>query len=288
MAAGSSERKTYHGVVVPMVTPINADGGLDEPAIKRIIDHLVTGGANGIFVLGSTGEGPSVPREMRSRLVQLAIDYTGGRAQVYAGIADTVVEELIQAAREYLRRGAAAVVAPMPSYFTLTPDEQFRYFATLAERIRGPVLMYDIPSAVHASIDPGVIEHLRAFSNVIGIKDSSGDIDRLSSLLTSYGDDPGFSVLVGATALSSYGLRHGADGIVPSGANLNPALTARLYASAEKGDWSLMDELQRDLDNLQAEIAGETIGRSIARLKRQMNKRGLCGPRVFLPIQMEE
>ena len=55
----------------------------------------------------------------------------------------------------------------MPSYFTLTPDEQFRYFATLAEQIRGPVLMYDIPSAVHASIDPGVIEHLRAFSNVI-------------------------------------------------------------------------------------------------------------------------
>lgn len=82
--------KTYHGVIVPMVTPLTAQGDLDEPALRRIIDFLVTGGAQGIFVLGTTGEGPSIPRDMRFRVVHLALEYANGRAQVYAGIASTV------------------------------------------------------------------------------------------------------------------------------------------------------------------------------------------------------
>lgn len=280
-------RKTYRGVIVPMITPLTEENKLDEPALRRMIDHVINGGVQGIFMLGTTGEGPSVPRDMRVRIVQQAIEYTGGRAQVYAGIADTVVEESINFAKEYLRRGAAAVIAPLPSYYTLTPDEQFHYFYTLVERVRGPVLLYDIPQAVHQSIDHSVIEHLRAFPNVVGIKDSSGDRDRLTALLNAYSDDPGFSVLVGTTAMASFGLESGADGFVPSAANLNPALCARLYASALKGDWPLTEELQRTLDAVQAEFVGDTLGRTTARLKRLMVKRGLCGPNVFPPLQVE-
>ncbi len=287
MADRKTPDKTYQGVIIPMVTPLTAQNELDEPALRRIIDFLAAGGVQGIFVLGTTGEGPSVPREMRARVVHLAVEHSGGRVQVYAGVVSTVFEETIDAARDYLRRGVTAVVAPLPSYYFLTPDEQFRYFATLVERIRGPLLLYDIPVAVHASIDPGVIEHLRVFPNVVGIKDSSGDRDRLSALLNSYGDDPGFSVLVGTTALASFGLQRGADGFIPSAGNLNPALCARMCSLAQKGDWALLAELQREVDALQDEFAGETIGRSIARLKRLMNKRGLCGPKVFLPLQEE-
>src|SRR5512135_1673467 len=112
-----------------MVTPLTAQSDLDEPALRRIVDFLVAGGVQGIFVLGSTGEGPSVPREMRARLVHLALEYANGRAQVLAGIASTVVEESVDAARDYLRRGVAAVVASLPGYYTLTPDEQFRFFS---------------------------------------------------------------------------------------------------------------------------------------------------------------
>lgn len=122
----------------------------------------------------------------------------------------------------------------------------------------------------------------------MGIKDSSGDRDRLGLLLSSYGDDPGFSVLVGTTALASFGLQRGADGFVPSAGNLNPALCVRMCSTAEKGDWALLEDQQREIDALQAEFAGETIGRSIARLKRLMQKRGLCGSKVFLPLQEEE
>jgi 4-hydroxy-tetrahydrodipicolinate synthase len=287
--AEASEHKTFHGVIVPMVTPLTANFELDEPALRRVIDHLLAGGVQGIFLLGTTGEGPSAPREIRSRLVQLTLELVGGKAQVYAGIADTVVTESIAAAKDYLRRGCAAVVAPLPSYYRLTHDEQFRYFTSLVKRIPGPVLIYDIPAAAHMNLDPSVVEHLRAFPNVVGIKDSSGEPDRLEALLDSYGDDPKFSVLVGATPLASFGLRRGADGIVPSAGNLNPALCVRLCAAATKGDWALMDSLQVELDALGAEyeVPGY-IGRAIARLKKKMSQRGLCSPALFRPLIAEE
>jgi dihydrodipicolinate synthase/N-acetylneuraminate lyase len=288
MAEQKTPAKTYHGLIIPMVTPLTAQGELDESAVRRILDFLVTGGAHGIFVLGTTGEGASAPRDMRSKVVRLAVEYTNGRAQVYAGIANTVVEDSLEAAKDYLRHGVSAVVASLPGYYILTPDEQFHYFTALAERIRGPIILYDIPAAVRNSIDPGVVEHLRAFPNVVGIKDSSGDRERLRDLVKAYGDDAGFAVLVGTTALASFGLQRGADGFVPSLGNLNPSLCARMYASAQKGDWALMEDLQREIDAAQEEFSGETIGRSIARLKKEMAKRGLCGPRVFLPLVEEE
>ncbi len=289
MAPEKSTVKTYHGVIVPMVTPLTPQGELDEPAVKRIIDHLVTGGVQGVFVLGTTGEGPSAPREMRSRLVHLAVESAGQRLQVYAGIGDTVVAELIDLAKEFLRRGVTAVVAQLPSYYMLSPDEQFNYFASLVDRIHGPLLLYDIPAAVHSSIDLGVVEHLRVFPNVVGIKDSSGDRSRLAVLLEGYGDDSGFSVLVGSTALASFGMANGADGFVPSAGNLNPGLCCRLYAAALTGDQSLMEGLQRELDALQAEISVPgLIGRSISRLKWFMAQRNLCGPLVFPPLMTVE
>ena len=287
MGDQKNPNKAYQGFIVPMVTPLNGQGDLDEHAMRRIIDFVIAGGAHGIFVLGTSGEGPSMPREMRHKVVHLTLEHTNGRALVYAGIAFNVVNTCVDAAKDYLRQGVTAVVAPAPSYYLLTPDEQFRYFAALAERIRGPLILYDIPAAAHTTIDLGVVEHLRVFPNVVGIKDSSGDRERLGDLIKAYGDDPLFSILVGTTALTSFGLQRGADGFVSSLGNLNPSLCARMYASAQKGDWALMEDLQREIEAAQAEFQGETIGRTIASLKREMAKRGLCGPKVLLPLQEE-
>jgi dihydrodipicolinate synthase/N-acetylneuraminate lyase len=282
----NQSQKTHHGVVVPMVTPITEKYELDESALRKVIDHLIGGGVQGIFVLGSTGEGPSVPRSMRSRVVHLTVDQVKGRARVYAGIIDNSALDMIAAAREYLKMGVSAVVAQLPNYYTLGADEQFRYFTSLIERIQGPILLYEIPATVHMSLDLSVIEHLRAFSNVVGIKDSSGKTERVEALLDSYSDDPGFSVLVGTSGLYSYGLRHGADGIVPGGANLEPGLCARIYTSALTGDWSLMGDLQRELDRISADfLVPGYLGQTIARIKWQMSQRGLCGPTVFPPLQ---
>jgi dihydrodipicolinate synthase/N-acetylneuraminate lyase len=289
MPSAKIDIKTDHGVVVPLVTPLTQELRLDEPALRRLIDHVISGGVKSIFVLGTTGEGPSVPRGMRARIVQVALEQANGRASIYAGTADTVQSEVIAAGVEYLRMGARAVVVQLPAYFVLSPTEQFAYFTTLVKAISGPILLYDMPAMVHMTIDLGVIEHLRAFHNVIGIKDSSGDRERLQALLDAYSGDPGFSVLVGTIDLSSFGMQNGADGFVPSTANLDPALCVRLYASSRTGDSRLMKTLQAELTVLTDTFRGErTIGQSIARLKRLMSQKGLCGPAVFPPLRVDE
>lgn len=281
--------KADHGVVVPLVTPVTADGKLDEPALRRVIDYVIQGGAQGIFVLGTTGEGPSVPRGLRSRVAHVAAEHAARRARIYAGIADTSLVDSVSAAADYLHHGVDVVVAQLPNYYQLTPDEQFEYFAGLARHIQGPMLLYNIPSTVHMSIDLGVIEHLRAFSNVVGIKNTSGDRQMLESLIEQYGADPGFSVLVGSIELASFGMRLGADGFVPSTGNIEPALCSRLYASSLKGDWSLMEQLQGELNEITGKFTfDDGIGRSIARLKRLMAQRGLCGPKTLPPLEEAE
>lgn len=285
MAASNKMPKTDNGVIVPLVTPLTADRKLDEAALRRLIDHLVAGGVQGVFVLGTTGEGPSVPRAMRARVVHVAVDQANRRIRVYAGIGDTSMSDTVAAAVEYRRLGVDVLVAPLPGYYRLTPDEQFHYYSDLAECVSCPLLLYDIPSATHNPLDLRVVEHLRVFQNVVGIKDSSGDQERLSTLLNAYAGDSEFSVLVGDTSLATFGLKRGADGFVPSTANLEPGLCVRLCAAAETGDWALMEELQRQIDELTAAfMSGATTGQGIARLKKLMNERGLCGVSVFPPL----
>lgn len=278
--------KTHHGVIVPIITPLTDKFEFDEPAFRRLMDFLIDGGVHGIFVLGSVGEGPSVPRAMRSRIVHLAIEQARSRVRIYAGIIDNSTADAVTAAREYLHMGVSAVVAQLPNYYPLTPGEQFHYFAGLVDRIQGPILLYEIPSTVHMSLDMGVIEHLRAFQNVVGVKDSSGNPDRIKYLLDAYRDDPAFSILVGSSALFSLGLQHKADGIVPGIANLDPALCVRMYASSRKGDWTLLNELQGELNGLaHAYTVPESLGQTIAKMKWLMSQRGLCDPTVFPPLQ---
>jgi 2-dehydro-3-deoxy-D-pentonate aldolase len=285
----NADHKDHFGVVVPVVTPANEKGELDEPALRKVIDYLIDGGVQGVFVLGTTGEGPSVPREGQMRTVHVALDHVRKRVPVYAGIASYSLGESAAMGREFLRMGVKALVAPLPGYFTLSPNEQFEYFAELARRIKGPLLLYDIPATTHMTLDMGVIEHLRAFPNVVGIKDSSGDRERMMHLLETYRGDPNFSILVGAPQLASYALLEGADGIVLTPANLNPGLACRLFTAASNGDRRLAGDLQRELDELTASFMQDgNFGRGIARMKRLMSQKGLCGPGVFPPLQPAE
>ena len=289
MVKNRTMHKLYCGVIVPLVTPLNEDGELDEQAVRRILDHVIAAGVQGVFILGTTGEGPSTPREMRARMVQLVLEYVAGRAQVYVGVYDNVISAMLDSSRDYLRKGATAVVAQLPGYYRLPPDDQFRFLSTMVKSIPGPFLLYDIPAVVHMSIDPGVIEHLRAFSNLVGIIDTSGNRERLLGLLDSYADDEGFSVLVGSTAQAAHGFEYGADGFVPSAGNLNPSLCVRLYQAAQKGDSILMASLQQEINGLQAQYAADGyIGLTISRLKKRMADEGLCGPGVLPPLQEQD
>ena len=281
-----SVTKPYHGVVVPMVTPITSQGDLDEPAVRRVIDHLIEGGVSGIFVLGTTGEAASVPRTMRSRLVAIAVEHVGARAMTYAGIGDNCLAHSVDAAEQYFRLGIDAVVAHLPSYYALSPEEQSEYYAALVERIPGPLMLYNIPSTTHMSIPIKVVEKLSHHPRVVGLKDSENDVARLEAVMETLGGKSDFAIFVGVTALSARALSLGADGMVPSTGHLVPELCHRLYESGVQGDGTTAEEYQWQVDQV-ADIyrRNRPLGQSLAALKAAMGALGLCGPDVLPPLR---
>src|SRR6266576_6736244 len=136
------------GAVVPLVTPVTASGELDWRSLDKLIDFMLAGGVEGIFVLGTTGEGVSVPRAARLNFVEHTASRVRGRALVYAGIGDTCLADSIQSAKQYFHAGVDAVVAQLPVYFPLQPHEVQAYFKSLLDQLAGPMIIYNIPSTM--------------------------------------------------------------------------------------------------------------------------------------------
>lgn len=272
----------YHGVVVPMVTPVTANGGLDEPALDRLVDSLLAGPVDGIFVMGTTGEGSAIPRTYRLAVVQKTIARVNGRARVFAGIGDAHPQEIV-AGNDYLRAGVDAVVARPP--MGISPGDMLIWYQTLLDGLHGPMLLYNMPTTTKVSIPIGVIEKLFGHPRLAGIKDSENNPERLEELLKRFGGRKDFSVFVGVGALMEKGLKLGADGIVPSVGNLIPEVCHQLCAAAQKTDWAAA-AIHFNRMNAVAALyqKGRTLNESLSVLKAAMYCRGLCSPYVLPPL----
>jgi len=273
----------YHGVVVPVVTPITADGKLDEPALHRLVDLLLAGGVDGIFVMGTTGEGTAVPRDCRLRLVRQTVARVNGRASVFAGIGDAHPEEIV-AGNDYFRAGVDAVVSRPPT--AIAPDKILPWYRTLLNGLEGPLLLYNMPMTTQVSIPIDTVEELIGHERLAGIKDSENDENRLEELLRRFGGGKKFSIFVGVGALMEKGLRLGADGIVPSVGNLIPGVCQKLCAAARDGNWSAAgDSYSRMSTVSKLYQKGRTLNESLSVLKGALHVLGLCAPHVLPPLK---
>jgi 2-dehydro-3-deoxy-D-pentonate aldolase len=274
----------HHGVIVPLVTPVNATGELDEAAATRLVDHLASNGC-GMLVLGTTGEVASLPYALRLRYVEIAVQTAAKRTPVFACIASNCVSVSIDAANAYLAAGADAVVGILPNYFKLEPAEILAYFERLSAGIRGPLMVYNMPATTGMSIPLDVIETLSHLPNVTGLKDSEGTAGRREEVAKRFGGRADFSLFMGIAAHSIPALRLGFDGLVPSSGNLYPERWSALYNSARSGDWAAAEKLQTQLDTLGAIFQrNRTLGQSLAALKAGCGLRGLCGPDMVPPL----
>ncbi len=265
-----------------MVTPITSTGQLDEPAVDRLVDFLLAGGVQGIFVLGTTGESMSVPRSFRQRLVERTVARVRRMAKVYAGISDSPPHDLA-AGNAYFHAGADAVVARPPVSF---PTEKLLpWFQSLLAGLEGPLLLYNMPSTTNVSIPLEVVAELVGHPKLAGMKDSENNPKRLEELLRRFGGHAGFSIFVGVGALMAQGLRLGAEGIVPSVGNLIPEVCHNLCACAETGDWAGLEVHAQRMNAVSRLYQnGRTLGQSLAALKAALACRGLCGPHVLPPL----
>jgi dihydrodipicolinate synthase/N-acetylneuraminate lyase len=275
----------HHGVVVPLVTPVDATGALDEAAAVRLVEHLAAHGC-GMLVLGTTGEVASLPAGLRRRYVELAVRTAAGRTPVFACVAHNCLADSIEAGREYLRLGVDAVVALLPNYFKLDAAGMQAWFERLADGIPGPLLVYNMPQTTGMSIPVEVIETLSRRPNITGLKDSENTPGRRELVAQRLGGRADFALFMGVAALSVPALRLGFVGMVPSSGNLYPERWHALYTAAKAGDWARAEQLQTQLDVIGAVFQRDRLlGQSLAALKAGLGLRSLCGPAMLPPLQ---
>ena len=269
-----------------MMTPFTPAGGIDEPAVGRIVDHLIGGGVAGIFPLGTTGESASIHPEDKRRLVAATIKHVGGRAMMYAGIASNCFRESVEAAKAYQQLGVEAVVAHVPSYFGLDDAEIESYYLRLADSVPLPLVLYNIPVTTHHSMSINVVDRLRKHPNVVALKDSSGDGPRLTELIARMGGRGGFPILLGSSGTFSHGLRCGAVGLVPSGAHLVPDKYQAMFDAAMSDRWDDVERLQRETDGVVSTyLKASSMGQGLAVLKAMLEHHGLCGRTMLPPLR---
>lgn len=273
------------GVVVPLVTPATASGELDFPALDRLVESQIAAGVQGLLILGTTGEGPCVPRALRRPLVERAVATASKRILIYANVAENSLADAVASMGDYFQAGADAVAVLAPFYYPARPIELTTWFHALLDAAGGPVVIYNIPPTTHVSIPIEVIGALVDHPRLVALKDSENDPKRHEELLKRFGGRPDFSIFIGVGALMAPGLKSGADGIVPSVGNLIPQDCQQQIAAARRQDWATVDACAAR----QAEVAavyqkGRTLAQSLAALKGLLHHRGLCSPHVFPPL----
>ena len=237
--------KMFTGLIPPMVTPLATPDTLDVESTERMVKHLLDGGVDGIFLLGTTGEGPHLPYAVREALVKKVCSVVRGKVPVLVGITETDMEDALAFAVKCKRYGASGVVAAPPYYFKLTQDECVAWYLELAERLPLPLVVYDMPAHTDTVIDPATIAKIAAHSNVVAMKDSSSIIalfNKYSVALKPFKDR--FSLFMGPDEAMGEAVLLGADGGVCTGANLWPQTFKKMYEAAVRGDVVEVKRLQ--------------------------------------------
>ncbi len=286
------KQERFSGVVVPAVTPVTEQGDLDVAGARRVIEHIIGGGAHP-FVLGTTGEMASLTETTRARLVKTMVGVAHGRAQTFVGIGGNCLAESVNAAKRYFDLGADCAVAALPCYYPITPDHMLRFYERLADAIPGPLMLYNIPSTTHLSIPLEVVDRLGHHPRIVGLKDSENDPQRFEKGIPLWRGRDDFCHLVGTTGLCTKGLRLGSDGLVPSTGNFYPDLYVRIMDAVAGGDLDLADRLQEEQNEVSSVYqnylrllgrTGQILSQSIAALKFVMSELGLCGEAVLPPL----
>jgi 4-hydroxy-tetrahydrodipicolinate synthase len=276
--------KKYHGIIVPMVTPFRDDFSVDTAAAGQITEFLID---NGVipFILGTTGESHSMSSLQKEELVRAVMQATGGRSEVYAGISGNSLIGSIEQARIYADMGVGVVVASLPFYYPIVESQMISWFEQLADAVPVPLILYNIPITVKLSIPLEVLDRLSYHPNIVGVKDSEKDIKRIDRSLELWKERKDFSYLVGWGMKAVYGMRGGADGVVPSAANLIPGMHRKLLRAVENMEIERAEELQETINRISAlYLENRNLGETLVALKVLMYVKGFCEPHMLPPL----
>ncbi len=229
-----------------MVTPLTREGELIEQGLKDALDHTINGGVHGVFVLGSSGEIFGLTDEQKRRVIEITVEHVAGRVPVYAGASEITTRDCIKTMHMINDVGGVDAVSVLTPYFVVpTQHELVAHFRAIAGETDLPVLLYNNPGKTLVPISVAAAVELADLPNVVGVKDSSGNLGTTADFLRECPEN--FAVLVGKDTLIYAGLAMGAKGAIASTANIAPRLVAEIYNAWTSGDQERALRLQEQL-----------------------------------------
>lgn len=234
------------GIIPPLVTPLIDNDTLDVKSLERLINHLISGGVHGLFILGTTGEEQSLSYAMRQQMIRETCRINAGRLPVLVCITDTSITESINLAKVAADCGASGLVSAPPYYFATGQPELAQFYEELVPQLPLPVFLYNMPTHVKVSFAPSTVARLSLMPQVVGLKDSSANgvyFQSVKHVVQSIGRDD-FAMLCGPEEITGECILMGGHGGVNGGANMFPELYVAMYKAATEGNIQEMRRLQ--------------------------------------------
>ncbi|MEO1614643.1 MAG: dihydrodipicolinate synthase family protein [Planctomycetota bacterium] len=269
--------KRLSGIVPPLVTPLSARDTLDVEGLQALLEHVITGGVSGVFILGTTGEAPSLSYRLRRQMIQETVRFVGNRVPVLVGVTDTAFVESVALAEYAAECGADAAVLTTPYYFPAGQTELTAYVRNITPLIPLPLMLYNMPGLTKVWFEIETLRTLSQIPSIIGVKDSSGDLPYFSKLCGLKQDRPEWTVLMGPEALLAEAHAAGGDGGVNGGANVAPKLFVECHRALVTGETSAAEACRTRIDEFQSiyEI-GKYASRHIKATKSALSLLGIC------------
>lgn len=233
------------GSLVAIVTPMHEDGRLDFGRLRSLIDWHVEQGTDGIVIVGTTGESPTVDMDEHCELIRVTVEHAAGRVPVIAGTGGNSTSEAIELAEYAARVGADAHLSVVPYYNKPTQEGLYRHFRTIAEKVDLPLVLYNVPGRTVADMSNDTALRLAQIPNIVGIKDATGSIDRACDLIERAPE--GFALYTGDDMTTAAFLLLGGHGAISVTANVAPRLMHEMCAAAMAGDAITARDINRKL-----------------------------------------
>ena len=265
------------GVIPPVITPLTNEGQFDATSARRVFQYMMGCGVHGLFLFGSSSEGPSLTTETRAEAIDIAKSVTDGRVPILIGVMEPATHRVIQRANEAKQSGADGIVVCPPFYFPTTQKEVLRHFRAVREAVDLPILAYDIPVTTKIKIATNTMLELAREGTIVALKDSSGDLTAFRRLVVQKPEE--LRLFTGSEIVVDTCLLMGAHGTVPGLANVATRPYVEMFDHWQKGEFDKAVELQHRLARLGAVFENPegppNTGYAFGSMKAAMKIRGV-------------
>ncbi|MEJ2630367.1 MAG: 4-hydroxy-tetrahydrodipicolinate synthase [Acidihalobacter sp.] len=269
----------FHGSMVAVATPMRPDGGVDDAALERLIEFHIENGTDAIVAVGTTGESATIDFDEHCRLIKRFVELVRGRVPLIAGTGANATAEAIRLTRCAMNAGADACLLVTPYYNKPTQEGLYRHFKTVAEAVPIPQILYNVPGRTAVDMQPETVERLAVISNIVGIKEALGRVERIDELVRRCGDRLG--VFSGDDATGMESMLAGGKGVISVTANVAPRLMHEMCVAACRGDREEAAELDAKLAGLHRALFVEA---NPIPVKWALHEMGLINVGIRLPL----